>query len=46
MVKFFIEENNENHEFDFLDDIVFEDLPDIRENPAYKILANLAMEDE
>lgn len=46
MVRYYIEHKNEVAEFDFCDDISFEDLPDIRESPAYKILAHLAMEDE
>ncbi len=39
MVTYYFEHDNENTEFDFCDDIMFEDLPDIRENPAYRILA-------
>lgn len=46
MVKYFIEVENINEEFDRCDDLTFEDLPDIRESPAYRTLAILSNEDE
>ncbi|KRX05785.1 P-loop containing nucleoside triphosphate hydrolase [Pseudocohnilembus persalinus] len=46
MVKYYMEFDNLNEEFDHCVDLSYDQLPDIREAPAYKTLAQIAGENE